>query len=250
MTTLRLIHGDALEELRKLEAGSVQACITDPPYNIGSPARVADMRNGGRLMGGDFGVFDTGAVTPADWLPLVLPLLKPGGLLISFYDGRRAQELLAPALGCGFEVVQHWAWCKPNFIPPMRSTAWAWALECGWTFRRAGDKHHHNNAAGISPNWFLAPICAGIERGEHPTQKPYTVMEWLVSHWTFPGDLVLDPFAGSGTTLQVARALGRHAIGIELNAEYIALAERRCALPWERTTRGDEPQQTLFGDNP
>jgi site-specific DNA-methyltransferase (adenine-specific) len=59
---------------------------------------------------------------------------------------------------------------------------------------------------------------------------------------------VLDPFAGSGTTLAVARGLGRNAIGIEINPEYVQLIEKRCALPWERTTDADETQMRIWSE--
>lgn len=67
------------------------------------------------------------------------------------------------------------------------------------------------------------------EREEHPTQKPEGVMERMIQASSNPMDIVLDPFVGSGTTCKVARALGRHWIGIDINPDYIAMSERRMA---------------------
>jgi len=79
----------------------------------------------------------------------------------------------------------------------------------------------------------------------HFATFPTALPERCIRAGSRPGDTVLDPFAGSGTTLMVARGLGRTAIGIELNPEYVELIERRCALPWEHDTSTEE-QRSLF----
>jgi site-specific DNA-methyltransferase (adenine-specific) len=93
------------------------------------------------------------------------------------------------------------------------------------------------------------PETATPKRNNHPTVKPLDLMRYLIRLVTPPGGVVLDPFAGSGSTLVAARDLGFPAIGIEINPEYVELIEKRCALPWERTTETDAEQPSLF-DNP
>ena len=82
----------------------------------------------------------------------------------------------------------------------------------------------------------------------HPHQKPVDLLEFLIRQSTREGDLVLDPFAGSGSTLIAAINLNRGALGIEIDPKCAKLAENRCALPWERTTRADDAdeQPSLF----
>ena len=223
-----LLIGDALTILPSLGLDPVSTvAITDPPYNIGTPALIADMRvpagpNGHRLVGQDFGAaFDSAACGPEAWFPLM------PNTVISFYDARNIDRLICAARAAGFEVVQDFHWCKTNPPVPMRSVGFAWGVESGYVFRRVGTKHAHNDAAGISPNWFQAPICGGHERLAHPTQKPLSVMKWLVNHFTMPDMTVLDPFCGVGTTLRAAKDLGRAFIGIEQKAEYVKLARMR-----------------------
>lgn len=223
---ITLWHGRAEDVLPTLEAGSVDAVVTDPPYNIGSPQRISDLRTANRrLIGGDFGTFDTASVRPDVWMPLVRRTLKDTGVLVSFYGARNIHNLLTA--DPGFEVVQDFHWCKTNPPVPMRSVGFSWATESGYVFRKLGQKHRHNNDAGISPNWFISPICGGHERTAHATQKPLGLMVWLLQHWSFDGQLVCDPFFGSGTTACACLEFGRRFVGVEVNEAYAEIAARR-----------------------
>ena len=75
-------------------------------------------------------------------------------------------------------------------------------------------------------------ITSKSTNGDHPTQKPLDLMRYLVSTYSQPGDLILDPFAGSGTTLVAAQQLGRNFLGCDITPEYVALAQKRLALPY------------------
>ena len=196
--------------------------ITDPPYNIGSPQRITDMRTKRkRLIGGDFGCFDNGAIEPSEWFCFMPPVV------LSFYGARNINKLINAAEENNYEVIQDFHWCKTNPPVPMRAIGFSWATETGFAFRKNGIKHQYNVDAGISANWFLDSLCAGGERSNHPTQKKLSVMSWLVNHWSFPGNIILDPFLGSGTTAVAAKELGRRFIGIEISEEYCAIAVKR-----------------------
>lgn len=217
---ITIFCGDCRDVLPTLP--KVDLVLTDPPYNIGSPQRISDMRTGGRLIGGDFGTFDNGAITPDEWFPLV-----PKTVVVSFYGSRQMHRLIQAAENAAYEVIQDFHWCKSNPPVPMRSVGFSWGVESGYVFRPAGTKHKHNNDAGICPNYKISPLCAGAERTDHATQKPLKVMKWLVNHWSFPEQTILDPFMGSGTTLVAAKLLGRRAIGIEINEDYCRIAVER-----------------------
>lgn len=225
--SVTIYHGDCREILPTLP--QVDLVLTDPPYNIGTPQRITFDNHGDdsqrRLVGRDFGTFDEGAVEPAVWLPMVRSLLTGEGVIVSFYDARNMDKLL---LGDSLlEPVQDFHWCKPNPPVPMRSVGFSWGVESGYILRPRGAKHKHNNEAGISPNWKLEPRCSNNELTDHPTQKPHEIMHWLVNHWSFVGQTILDPFMGSGTTLRAAKDLGRKAIGIEIEERYCEIAAKR-----------------------
>ena len=217
--------GDS-RDLLPLLTTTADAVVTDPPYNIGTPQRITDTRSADKpLIGGDFGVFDNGAVTPAEWVPMARRLMRRGGVLLAFYGSRSLDRLLLadPEM----EVIQDFHWCKSNAPVPMRKVGFSWATETGYAMRRRGERHRVNTDAGFSPNWFSSPVCGGAERTDHPTQKPLSVMLWLIRHWTFPGDLVLDPFAGTGTTLVAAKQSGCRAVGIERDRRWCDVAASR-----------------------
>ena len=221
-----ILNTDCLgpEGMPSLPDGSVDSIITDPPYNIGSPQRVQfDNHSKGknvRLIGGDFGTFDNGSITPGQWGKECYRILKESGVLCSFYDVRNMDRILIELREIGFEVVQDFHWIKTNAPVPMRSVGFQWATESGYVFRKSGYKHRHNNDAGISPNWFMSGVCAGNERLDHPTQKREDLMEWLVKHWSFPNDVICDPFSGMGTTALAAWRTQRHFICMEKDEQY------------------------------
>lgn len=214
--------GDILDVLPQIDAKPEWVCITDPPYNIGTPQLITDVRGEeDALVGKDFGEFDREALRPRDWLP-AMP-----NTVVSFYGAKKMHHLLNDAESLGFRIVQDFHWCKTNPPCPMRRIGFSWGVESGYVFKRGDSKHRPNVESGISPNWKAAPLCGGRERSEHPTQKPLSVMRWLVNCWCKSGDVVIDPFAGSGTTLRAAKDLGVTAIGIEQNEDYCKFAASR-----------------------
>lgn len=215
--------------------GEVAHCITDPPYNVSAravggranttigqvPRKDGTMREIVR----DFGEWDH------DWNPepfcaAVYGLLKSGGSLVSF----TSEFLFDAYLKTGLEHRALLFWRKSNPAPNFRKQI-VRAIEMavwqtkggGWTF----------NAGGYCPNVWDGPIINGYtcentnEQRVHPTQKP----EWLMTQWvtlfTDPGDLILDPFGGSGTTAVAAKRLGRRCILIEREEKYCAIAAQR-----------------------
>jgi hypothetical protein len=96
-----------------------------------------------------------------------------------------------------------------------------------------GDGHRYGDAGGSPARFFYCGKASKADRGEgntHPTVKPQSLMRWLCRLITPPGGTVLDPFAGSGSTLLAARAEGFHAVGIEREAEYVEIARRRLSV--------------------
>lgn len=218
-----LYCGDCLEFNFPQEA----VVFTDPPYNIGKPQLIVENRNDpghkrGTTLGRDFGkAFDSDSVHPDDWFP------KMSNTVVSFYQSKKMGELLKAAETAGFEIVQDFHWCKKDAPPPMRSVGFAWAVEFGFVFRRTGTKHPVNKEAGFSPNFFVSPSTSMFKKGNHPTQKPETVMMWLIRFLSKKETLIIDPFCGSGTTGVAAIELGRKFIGIEKRKDYCLIAKKR-----------------------
>jgi DNA modification methylase len=209
---------------------SAAVVISDPPYNIGKPQLIQqfkDKKTGKReTIGQDFGAdFDTAAPLPKEWVPHL-----PDTAAV-FYGAKRMETLLRTFRKAGYEVVQDFHWCKSNSPMPMRGVGFVWGVESGYLFRRVGTKHRVNKKAGYVANYFVHPLMNGKERQrhDHTTQKPVSVMKWLVHSLTTPNALVADPFMGSGSTGVAAVALGRSFMGCERQEKYFNIAVRRIA---------------------
>jgi site-specific DNA-methyltransferase (adenine-specific) len=230
MDGIRIYHGDCLEVLPLLE--QVDHVITDPPYNVsargvGGRANTtigAVPRKDGthREIVRDFGEWDH-EWDAAPFLAHASRLIRPGGSLVSF----TSEFLFAPYMCSGLDHRALLYWRKTNPAPNFRKQIVravemaVWQTQGGsWTF----------NAGGYRPNVWEGPILNGFtventdEKRVHPTQKPLWLMREWVELFTDPGDLILDPFMGSGTTLRAAKDCGRRAIGIELNETYVQVA--------------------------
>ncbi|MBU1067154.1 site-specific DNA-methyltransferase [Patescibacteria group bacterium] len=108
-------------------------------------------------------------------------------------------------------------------MPQLRKVKWANGIEQAAIIAKPG-KRHYNPEHGHKPNYIVLPVG---KRDQHPTEKPVALFEPVIASWTFPGDTVIDPFLGSGTTLVAAYHLGRSAIGVEINESFCELAAKR-----------------------
>jgi modification methylase len=242
----RIISGDCIEAMQSLPAASVDMVFADPPYNLQLEGEL-HRPNNSRVDGveeawdrfDDFASYDRFSEA---WLSAARRILKPEGTLwvIGSYHnifrvGARLQDL-------GYWILNDVVWRKTNPMPNFRGRRFTNAHETMiWCARDREGRYRFNYEAMKSLNddlqmrsdWLL-PICSGGERlkdGEgkkaHPTQKPEALLHRVILASTQPGDLVLDPFFGTGTTGVVAKRLGRNYIGIERDPGYIARAEKR-----------------------
>jgi len=248
LPTNRVLIGDCLEELAKLPAASVDLVFADPPYNL-QLERDLLRPNNTKVDGVDdawdkfasFGDYDRFS---RQWLAECRRILKPDGAIWVIGSYHNIFRLGVALQDLGFWIQNDVIWRKVNPMPNFRGKRFTNAHETLiWAGRDAKARVTFNYEAMKALNddiqmrsdW-LFPICAGPERLKdgagrkaHPTQKPEALLHRLLLATTDPGDLVLDPFFGTGTTGAVARALGRRWLGIERDPAYAAAAEKRIA---------------------
>ena len=244
----RVVPGDCIEVMRSLPEASVDLVFADPPYNLqlkGDLHRPDNSRVDAVDDAWDqfssFAAYDT--FTRA-WLAEARRVLKPNGaiwVIGSYHNIFRVGSALQDA---GYWILNDVIWRKANPMPNFRGKRLTNAHETMiWASRSEGAKYTFNYEAmkalneGIQmrSDWVI-PLCTGHERlkdahGDkaHPTQKPEALLHRVLVSSTNPGDIVLDPFFGTGTTGAVAKMLGRHFIGIEREAGYREIAEARLA---------------------
>jgi DNA modification methylase/ParB-like chromosome segregation protein Spo0J len=227
-----VLLGDAREVLPTLAAERFAAIVSDPPYGV-SQDGVTRERAGTVPLSSDFGEWDHLSEADAEALikrcaPEFFRVLRPGGALYLFTGDR----LLASwwlALKCaGFELPRPCllAWVKPNPAPSVRKRGWRSALEPIVYARKPGRDTFNFLSDADMTNVLTFASPSGAER-VHPTQKPVGLLKRLIEVATVPGDEILDPFAGSGSTGEAARLLHRHALLIERDPTFHGLATGR-----------------------
>jgi modification methylase len=244
----RVLVGDCLEELARLPDASVDLVFADPPYNLQLEREL--LRPNNTVVDGvddawdKFSSFADYDRFSRAWLAECRRVLKPDGAIWVIGSYHNIFRLGAALQDLGFWIQNDVIWRKTNPMPNFRGKRFTNAHETLiWAGRDAKARVTFNYEAMKALNddiqmrsdW-LFPICAGPERlrdGEgrkaHPTQKPEALLHRLLLASTNPGDLVLDPFFGTGTTGAVARRLGRRWLGIERDPVYAAAAETRIA---------------------
>ncbi|MCL4187537.1 MAG: site-specific DNA-methyltransferase [Rhodobacteraceae bacterium] len=250
-----VLAGDCIEVMAGLPAGSVDLVFADPPYNLqlrGELHRPDNSRVDGVDAAWDrfatFGDYDR--FTRA-WLAAARRLLKPHGAIWAIGSYHNIFRVGGALQDAGYWILNDVIWRKSNPMPNFRGRRLTNAHETLiWASRAEGARYTFNYEAlkalndGVQmrSDWLI-PLCTGAERlkGEdgakaHPTQKPEALLHRVLVATTNPGDVVLDPFFGSGTTGAVARALGRRFVGIERDPAYVALAGERIARvrPYDR----------------
>ncbi|MDX1710234.1 MAG: site-specific DNA-methyltransferase [Rhodovibrionaceae bacterium] len=246
--TDRIEVGDCVAAMRTMAPASVDMVFADPPYNL-QLAGELHRPNNSRVDGveEDWDRFDDFAAYDAftrDWLAEARRVLKPSGTLWVIGSYHNIFRVGAILQDLGFWVLNDVVWRKTNPMPNFRGRRFTNAHETLiWAARDSDARYTFNYQAMKALNddlqmrsdWLL-PICTGGERLKdeagrkaHPTQKPEALLYRVLTAATKPGDIVLDPFFGTGTTGAVARRLGRRYIGIEADPGYARLAERRIA---------------------
>jgi modification methylase len=245
----RVLVGDCIELMQSLPASSIDMVFADPPYNL---------QLGGELLRpdnsrvdavdddwdkfADFSGYDS--FTRA-WLKAARRLLKPEGTLWVIGSYHNIFRIGTALQDQGYWLLNDIVWRKSNPMPNFKGKRFTNAHETLiWAARDRKTKRYTfnyesmkelNEGLQMRSDWLL-PLCTGGERlkGDdgkkaHPTQKPESLLFRCLMAASNPGDTILDPFFGTGTTGAVARRLGRHFIGLERDPTYAAIARKRIA---------------------
>ena len=241
-----LLQGDCIEMMRALPPASIDAIFADPPYNLqlgGDLSRPNNTRVDGVDDDWDrFADFASYDAFTRDWLGAAQALLKPTGSLWVIGSYHNIFRIGTALQDLGYWLLNDVIWLKTNPMPNFRGRRFTNAHETLiWAAPNRDARYAFNYDAMKALNddlqmrsdWEI-PICAGRERLKgpkgkkaHPTQKPEALLFRVLTAVTQPGQVVLDPFSGSGTTAAVAKRLGRRFIGIERDADYLAVARDR-----------------------
>src|SRR4051812_44160299 len=245
----RILRGDCIEVMRELPERSVDLVFADPPYNL-QLENALSRPDQSRVDAVDddwdkfasFGDYDS---FTRDWLSAARRLMKPEATIFVIGSYHNIFRVGAIMQDLGFWILNDIVWRKANPMPNFRGRRFTnahetliWAARSadakGYTFNYEALKAANEDVQARS-DWLI-PLCTGEERlkGEdgkkvHPTQKPEGLLARVLLSSSKPGDLVIDPFNGTGTTGAVAKRLGRCYVGFERDPAYAKAAETRIA---------------------
>ena len=253
----RVLVGDCIDLMKGLPEGSIDMVFADPPYNLqlggdllrpdNSKVDAVDddwdkFADPSDPLGTGFARYDSFTRT---WLAAARRLLKPDGTLWVIGSYHNIFRIGTALQDHGYWILNDIVWRKSNPMPNFKGKRFTNAHETLiWAARDRRTKRYTfnydsmkalNEGIQMRSDWLL-PLCTGGERlkGEdgrkaHPTQKPESLLFRCLMAASNPGDTILDPFFGTGTTGAVARRLGRHFVGLERDRTYAALARKRVA---------------------
>ena len=244
----RVLKGDSLQLLPKLPDCCADLIFADPPYNLQLKNELY-RPNMTRVDGVDdswdkFSSFEEYDEFCQKWLAECRRLLKPTGtiwVIGTYHNIGRITRLMQDE---GYWLLNDVLWHKTNPMPNFRGVRFTNATETLlWAKKSEKSRYVFNhrvmkqeNGGKQMTNVWRIPLCGGAERlrdssGKklHSTQKPEELLRRILLSSTKPGDVVVDPFLGSGTTLAVARKLGRRGVGLERDGQYVEIAKKRIA---------------------
>jgi site-specific DNA-methyltransferase (adenine-specific)/modification methylase len=260
----RILEGNCIQILKeKIQEESVHLVFADPPYNLsGKPLDLANNTTGGAYykMNEEWDTFnhDDYITFTADWLKACHRILLPNGSLYVSCTQHNIGEILTEGKKAGFKLNNILTWYKTNAMPNITKRTFTHSTEfvCwfvkgkNWIFNYDEIKkfNPHKTKEGNNKqmrdffDFIEIPIVQGKERikgndgrAVHPTQKPEKLLELIIRASSNQGDVVLDPFFGTGTTGKVAEQLNRKWIGVEKNGQYILVAKERLKLKLRKT---------------
>jgi modification methylase len=251
----QILTGDCIEAMRSLPGASIDMIFADPPYNLQLGGDLA-RPDGSHVdaVTDHWDKFDSFAAYDnftREWLTEARRVLKPNGSLWVIGSYHNIFRVGALMQDMGFWILNDIVWRKANPMPNFKGTRFTNAHET-LIWASMGEKAKYtfnyrtmktlNDELQMRSDWVL-PICGGQERirkdgvKAHPTQKPEALLYRVMLATTKPGDIVLDPFFGTGTTGAVARRLGRSWIGCERESAYreVAMERIELALPLDES---------------
>lgn len=224
---MEIFNEDNLIVLKNMEKESVDLVVTDPPYNISRDNNFTSMGRSGI----DFGQWDKNADL-FSWILQLNRIVKKNGSVFIFNDWKNLGDISRVLDENGFETKDVVRWEKNNPMPRNRDRRYVvdyefgiWAVKKGskWVFNRQNDSYDRPEIkSGLTPK-------SEKKWGTHPTQKPVFVMEEIIQRHSNEGDVIFDPFMGSGSTGVAAINTGRDFIGVELDNNYFEIAKNRIA---------------------
>ena len=249
-----IISGDCVAGMKELPDASVDLVFADPPYNLQLRGDLHRPNNSlVDAVDDDWDQFDSFAAYDGftrGWLAQARRVLKPDGAIWVIGSYHNIYRLGSAMQDLDYWILNDVIWRKSNPMPNFRgkrltnaheTLIWAALSDRARPTFNYDALKELNDGLQMRSDWLL-PICSGGERlknGDgakaHPTQKPEALLHRVLVGTTNPGDVVLDPFFGTGTTGAVAKRLGRRYIGIEREAGYIATARKRLAATKRHT---------------
>lgn len=245
-----LYCGDCLEVLASFPAKSVDLIFADPPYNLSNGGFTCQSGKAAPVHKGDWdvskGIRENYRFT-REWLSACQRVLKRDGSIWVSGTYHSIYSVGFALQNLGFRVLNEIVWFKPNAAPNLscryftashETLIWAATSRAARHVFNYDEVRRLNEGRQMRTVWEI-PTSPPREKdlGRHPTQKPLALLHRIILASSKPGDLVLDPFSGSGTTGVAALQLGRRYVGIELEEQYLELSRRRL----ETATQGDSP---------
>lgn len=212
-----LYHGDCREVLPTLEPRSVDLVLTDPPFFM--PATHYQSRVQWQRSWGDTSVL---AAFWATVLDLAVPLMRPTGHLITFCNGD-SYPVFYPELYRRFDAIKCLVWDKGSI-----GMGRVWRGQHELIAAARWETSEFTEKGGSRSDVLRARVIPSADR-THPVEKPAAILAPLLEPTTKPGDVVLDPFAGTGSTILAARVAGRRVVAVEAEERYCEIAVRRLA---------------------
>lgn len=219
---IQLLHGDCLELMKDIPDESIDLVVTDPPYKT-----ITGGRNNGKnskrpvgILNDNNGLFKHKEVTLSVWIPELYRILKHSSHCYIFSNFLNLQELLNETIKAGFKLHNLLVWEKNNCVPSQ------WYMKnCEYVlFLRKGKAKWINN---IGDSKTVHQFNNIIGNKKHPTEKPVKLLEFYIRNSSQEGEVVLDPFMGSGSTGVACLNTNRNFIGIELDENYFEIAKER-----------------------
>ena len=221
--------------MQSIPTETVDAVITDPPYNIGlfmheRNTNLKKMReNQFAYAGWDNMEYKAWKRNMSRFLTQCARVLKKRGTLIMFMSIIKVADIIELATKLGFYYKTTGVWHKTNPMPRNMNLQFVNSTECWIYFIYKGTSGTFNNDGNVKHDFLESPVCPNSEKnfGKHPTQKPLKILKELIVGVTNEGEVVLDPFMGSGSTCVACDILRRRYIGIEIEEKYFDIANSR-----------------------